>query len=140
MEENPHPQNMFTICRKCLIHWQICIKSQNHFFDICGDQREIRTIVFCNAQERLSRVDEARGFTSDVHVEAMMDGDQGFLKLCVNVFPKDNTSMGDDGIDTLESSGNDPGLDKHNRVRFNEVQEIFIPAIVPSLKETHCNM
>ncbi|KAJ8666706.1 hypothetical protein QAD02_008368 [Eretmocerus hayati] len=67
----------------------------------------------------------------------MMDGGQRFLKLCVNVFPKDNASMGDDRIDILESSGDNLKLDKHNRDRSNSVQKILILAIVPLVEETY---
>ena len=69
----------------------------------CKEGKEKRPVVWANAEELLDYVVSDRKIIGHRNVKVMMDGGQGFLKVCLSVFPEID-QLSDDNNKTLRQT------------------------------------
>lgn len=114
--------------------------------------KQIRSVVYANAEELLDTVIEKRKFEGNVVIKVMADGGQGFFKICLtvapeNYFPKPHTDFDEDGDYHLilnESASKrslySQGGNMAKQTKLTSVNKLILLCIVPQIKESYDNV
>ena len=124
-------------------------------FDI-GDGKKIkRPVVYAKAEEVVNTVSEARNYLGSTTVKVMVDGGQGFLKICLILLPENYDPDLDKGCFHEHTENEDNYKDNDyegvkrssyaegggiGNFKLTSVKRLILLALVPSVKETHFNM
>ena len=63
-------------------------KVEFHSFEDGYGGKEVRPVVYADAEKLVAAITEARSYLGIVFVKVMADGGQGFLKICITVLPE----------------------------------------------------
>lgn len=123
----------------------------------CSAKKEVRPVVYADAEELLDEVIIKRNLQGNVTVKAMADGGQGFFKISLTILPENYSPI--ENSSTQEAS--DDENHQHNSEDFNgpkkrksyeeggsiskkgkltSVDSLILLCITPDIKETHANM
>lgn len=111
-------------------------------FDTEKSKKEKRPVVWADAQELVNKVITERHLVGNYCVKVMADGGQGFLKICLSIFPE--------SIFTDENENSDEPEKKRTRysdggsvskdLKLTSVYKTILLCIVPSVLETYDNL
>ena len=131
---------------------------KDDMFDLEGGKRDIRPIVFANAEEILDKVMEERDIIGYPNVIALADGGGGFFKVCLTILPEDFSWDGNedttDEAEVVEMMSNMESPVKKSASSRSTYAEggtlkkgllsgdkrVIPLAFVPDIKETHANL
>lgn len=122
----------------------------------CDDsgKMKLRPVVFADSEELLDTLLDLRKIIGKFFVKVQMDGGQGFLKLCLTLWPDDDISRHDfeneqSDNDSVSAEGRterkkrtsyaEGGL-MSKKPKLTSAKRIILLAIVPDAKETYANV
>ena len=114
------------------------------FTDSCNNLID-RCLVFADAEDIIDRICDIRGYDYPGLVKVMIDGGQGFLKICLSVLPPGYDPLPDsvlkgDSDDSNEEVENKDNLSPFMKGKLTSVSRLLILAIVTDIPESNSNL
>ena len=105
-------------------------------FDAEGDKKEIRPVVWADAETLLDAVIDKRNLCGYYVIKLMADGGQGFFKISMTILPE-NYAVDEAGKKrSLYCEGGSVGKE----AKLTSVERLIILCVVPKIKETYENL
>ena len=98
-----------------------------------------RPVIWAEADKLLDKVLEQRELVGDFNIKIMADSGQGFMKLTMSVFPKDDSDV-DCDIDIKKRRLYAESQGCSEKQTLTSVHKVIILCIVPKISETYDNL
>lgn len=116
-------------------------KVGSHVFDVEGvDTKKNRPIVYADCEELLEAVVDYRNLIGDYYIKIMADSGQGFFKISMSLFTKNEDEGDADTSSPTKRAKYSEGGRIGKNSSLTSVYKIIIICIVPKIKESYDNL